>query len=301
MTEITDDFASDVDFKMQSCIDEVLSDLVAWAVLTGTGNVIAVVEVNATTDLPLPRLRSATEALCSVPGPARIDGVLFFYPRHERGLRMVFFDRDGTWEPMCGNGLRCVARYAADLGLFAGTGEIITDDGVKRVWVRDGCSTVTLGAVREARRLDDDNWFAYTGVAHLVVFVPDAEVLKQISVRNEGARLRFDAELCQDLGHPEGVHVDFVAVDGPELVIRTYEVGVEDETDCCGTGAVAAAYLAAHSGRSVLPARLRCQGGEVEVGLADVELTLRGEVGYLVPRHVIAPTVLVAVGGRDER
>lgn len=301
MTTTVSDFAIDADLELRRCADEVLPDLVACAVLTGTGNVIAVVEVNATADLPITGLRAVTAALCSVPGPVRIDGVLFFYPQHERGLRMVFFDRDGTWETMCGNGLRCVARYAADLGLFTGTGEIVTDDGVKRVWVHDRCSTVTLGSAREVRRLGDDSWFAYTGVAHLVIFVPDADALKRISVRDEGARLRFDTELCRDLGHPEGVHVDFVAVDGPGLVIRTYEVGVEDETDCCGTGAAAAAYLAAHSGRSILPTRLRFRGGEVEVGLADVELTLRGEVEYLVPRRAIARTALVAVGGRDER
>lgn len=273
---------------LRACRTDHLSDLTAYAVLTGNGNVIAVVESDARSDPPLAALRAVTIRLCAVRGPVRVDGALFFLPRHARGLRMIFFDRDGTWEPMCGNGLRCLTRYAADLALVTRAGTVLTDDGPKQVSLADGRPSVRLGPPREVRPVTDNSWFAFTGVPHLVVFLPDADRLDQVDVPTAGARLRYDQALCRELGHPEGVHVDFAAADATELALRTYEVGVEDETLCCGTGATATAYLAQQAGLCTLPVRLRTQGGVVEVGLTGGELTLTGDVGYLARRQILA-------------
>lgn len=256
-------------------------DVVNTAVLHGNGNVIAVVEVGSDRDLDRAALAAATVAFCDGVGTTRVDGVLFFHPRHERGRRMVFFDRDGTWEAMCGNGLRCVTRYASDRGHLSGEGVIVTDDGEKAVIAGSGRVEVTVGRAREVRQLADDRWFTYTGVPHVVVFLDDILRLEAMDVRAEGALLRYDAGLCAEVGYPGGVHVDFAAADGDHLVVRTYEVGVEDETSCCGTGVVAAAHLAAHSGRGTLPTSVLTRGGLVDVGVRAGELTLAGEVGYL--------------------
>ena len=254
-----------------------------FAVLHGNGNVIAIVELDAVTDLSLSSLRAATIVVCETPTENRVDGVLFCYPRHERGLRMVFFDRDGTWEAMCGNGLRCLTRYVADRGLIDGRGVIVTDDGPKAVRVeRDGVA-VTLGPPREVRQVADDRWFAYTGVPHLVVFLSDVDQLDAVDVAVEGARLRYDMRLCRELGHPEGVHVDFMAPRHGVPHVRTYEVGVEAETLCCGTGVAAVAYLGWRARLTPLPTTVRTRGGDVTVELLDGQLSVAGEVGYLVP------------------
>jgi diaminopimelate epimerase len=261
------------------------------AILHGNGNVIAVVELTGEDDDPLPLLRSATLTLCAEVRSVRVDGVLFCYPAHRRGLRMVFFDRDGTWEAVCGNGLRCLTRYAADRGLFETAGVVVTDDGDKAVRALGERVEVVIGAARQVRQVDPDRWFAYTGVAHLVVFLPDTARLSEVDVRAEGARLRYDTALCADLGHPGGVHVDFAAVEPLGLAVRTYEVGVEDETLCCGTGVVAAAALAEASGHARLPLAVRTLGGEVLVSREGAELTLTGDVGYLAgaPRGLALP------------
>lgn len=258
-----------------------LPEAMGLAVLHGNGNVIAIVELDSATDLDLATLRTTTIRLCDSVTAVRIDGVLFFYPRHERGPRMVFYDRDGTWEAMCGNGLRCLTRYAADRGLIGVDADVVTDDGLKAVRARPGLVRVTLGRPREVCQVDQRRWFIYTGVPHLVVFLPDLAELERTDVPAAGALLRYDAELCQRLGHPEGVHVDFVVAGADRLHVRTYEVGVEDETLCCGTGVAAAAYLGWHSGRSALPVDAHTRGGVVEVDLRDGALQLSGEVGYL--------------------
>lgn len=269
-----------VETAVAAAVEVGLTGVEHAAVLQGNGNVIAVIELAAREQHPREVLTSAAVAVATAVRSVRVDGVLFFYPRHPDGLRMVFHDRDGTWEAMCGNGLRCLARYAADRGLIAGSGVVVTDDGPKVVRVDGEDVEVVLGAQRQVRRLAPDRWFAYNGVAHLVVFVGPDE-LGRIDVPVEGARLRYDAALCTELGHPHGVHVNFAAVEPGGLAVRTYEVGVEDETSCCGTGVTASAALAALSGRVRLPVAVRTPGGLLRVSRQGRDLTLAGPTGYL--------------------
>jgi diaminopimelate epimerase len=81
-----------------------------------------------------------------------VHGVLFLTA--SRGLRMRIFDRDGTEAAMCGNGIRCAARYFHDRGRARGAAfAIATRDGVKAVWLERGGVTVDMGPAREYRRL----------------------------------------------------------------------------------------------------------------------------------------------------
>jgi diaminopimelate epimerase len=275
-----------------------LTTVVRSSVLHGNGNVIALVELSGDSDDPLSVLRSATITVCDIVRSVRVDGVLFLYPRHRRGLRMIFFDRDGTWEPMCGNGLRCLTRYAADLGILTGAGTVVTDDGSRQVRADDAEVEVTLGPPRELVRLSDESWFVYSGVPHLVVFLPDLDQLDRTDVRTVGARLRHDTVLCGELGHPEGVHVDFAAMGEAGIHVRTYEVGVEDETSCCGTGVAATGYVACQAGRVDLPTEVHTRGGRVRVDHRDGLLWIAGEVGYLMPPlGADAVRMTVDVGG----
>ncbi|MES4908597.1 MULTISPECIES: diaminopimelate epimerase [unclassified Streptomyces] len=276
MTENSDPLF--LEFREQ-LTDSLLPGLRKGALLEGNGNVIAVLELAGHHDEPLDVQAKATVALSEAVRQCRVDGVLFFYPDHLSGRRMVFFDRDGTWEATCGNGLRCVTRYASDAGLLEATGTIVTDDGPKTVRMLDGRAEVTLGRSREVQQLDDDRWFLYNGVPHLVVFVPDVSA---IDVRTEGARLRYDDGLCRALGRPEGVHVNYVQVVGDRLCVRTYEVGVEDETQCCGTGAAASAVLSRYAGRSALPVTVQTLGGELTVAERHGEVSICGRTAYLV-------------------
>jgi diaminopimelate epimerase len=176
----------------------------------------------------------------------RVDGIAFVRTvGSHRPVRMTYFDRDGTNASMCGNALRCVTRYGNERGyLRADEDVVMTDDGPKWVSAADGAIRVALGAGREFQRVTDDRYFVFSGVAHLVVLLDENQDLDAIDVKTEGAALRYDELLCRRLDHPEGLHVDFMQRYENGVRIRTYEVGVEDETLACGTGSAASAYVA---------------------------------------------------------
>jgi diaminopimelate epimerase len=209
-----------------------------------------------------------------------IHGVLFL--SEPGGPRMRIFDRDGTEATMCGNGIRCAARYFRDHGGVTGSHFTIgTLDGPKPVSLENRWVTVDMGPARDYRRLAEDRHFAFTGIPHLVIL---ADRISIDSARAEGRRLRYDRVLGTALGHPDGLHVNFVQVspDG-SLDVLTYEAGVEDVTPACGTGSTAAAYVCARSGRTSFPACVRLLGGELVIDARHDSMTMRGPAEYMRP------------------
>jgi diaminopimelate epimerase len=213
---------------------------------------------------------------------ARLDvhGVLFLSAHG--GPRMRIFDRDGTEATMCGNGIRCAARYFRNHGGVTGSQFTIgTLDGPKPVSLENRWVTVDMGPARDYRRLAEDRHFAFTGIPHLVILVGGISV---DAARTEGRRLRYDRALGTTLGHPDGLHVNFVQVsrDGT-LDVLTYEAGVEDITPACGTGSTAAAYVCARAGRTSFPVRVRLLGGELVIDARHDSMTMRGPAEYMRP------------------
>ena len=171
-------------------------------------------------------------------------------------FRMRYRNADGSLAAMCGNGARCLARFAARAGLGepveGGAVEVAfdTDAGRVRAVVPDpgaASGPVTLAmppprdfaatGLRDGPTPKSSRVFRiWTGTEHAVVFVPDAA---REDVAATGGRLRWDNAF-----RPAGANVDFVQVAGPDrLVVRTFEKGVEAETRACGTGALAAALV----------------------------------------------------------
>jgi diaminopimelate epimerase len=205
-------------------------------VMHGCQNRFAIVDEDAS-PIADPRKSALVLALT-----ARLDihGVLFLSAHG--GPQMRIFDRDGIEATMCGNGIRCAARYFRDHGCVTGSHFAIdTLDGPKPVSLENRWVTVDMGRVRGYRRLAADRHFAFTGIPHLVILPGEISV---DAARAEGRRLRYERTLGGALGHPDGVHVNFVRVreDG-SLDVLTYEAGVEDVTPACGTGSTAAAYV----------------------------------------------------------
>jgi diaminopimelate epimerase len=121
----------------------------------------------------------------------------------------------------------------------------------------------------------------FTGVAHLVVLLDDRDDLDAIDVKTEGAALRYDDRLCRELNHPEGLHVDFMRRHASGIQVRTYEVGVEDETRACGTGSAAAAYVASRVWELPYPLRVVVRQGEIQVEETEQGLIIVGVTGHL--------------------
>jgi diaminopimelate epimerase len=279
-----------------------------FSLMHGNGNVILVV------DETLSRLSAddigsglAVE-LCEAFTAVRVDGIAFVRTAAQGLVRMTYFDRDGTNASMCGNALRCVTRYGSEQGfLRADADMVMTDDGPKWVSAANGAIRVALGAGREFQWVTDEQYFVFSGVAHLVVLLGDHQDLDAIDVKTEGAALRYDEELCRQLNHPEGLHVDYMQRYEDGVRIRTYEVGVEDETRACGTGSAASAYVAHRVWGLRYPIRVVVREGEIQVEETEHGLLISGSTGHLfgnVPpigapilRHAPQTRPMPAVGG----
>lgn len=215
------------------------------------------------------------------------DGLLAFAPPREEGhhYRMRYLNADGSLGTMCGNGARCLARFARRAGVEEDHVAFETDAGVLRADVpADPAAPVRLylGPPRDytpGRPLETDleeagpGHYIWTGTEHLVCFVASVEATP---VTPWGRALRHDPALA-----PAGANVDFVEVVGEDdarahLRARTFEKGVEAETLACGTGALASALVARLQGqihRDVVDVQM--PGGTLTVGFTPDGDTVR--------------------------
>ena len=256
-------------------------ELLTFSLMHGNGNLILVVDETLSCLSARAIGSELARDLCEAFTAVSVDGVSFVRTVG-RPVRMTYFDRDGTNASMCGNGLRCVTQYGTERGyLRAAEDVVMTDDGPKWVSAADGAIRVSLGAGREFQRVSAEQYFVFSGVAHLVVLLDDDQDLDAIDVKTEGAALRYDERLCRQLNHPEGLHVDFMKRHEDGVRVRTYEVGVEDETRACGTGTAASAYVANRVWDLPYPIRVVVQEGEMQVDESEHGLLISGVTGHL--------------------
>lgn len=205
------------------------------------------------------------------------DGILYVDRMHG-ALTMKIFDRDGTEETMCGNGLRCATRYFRDRYVAADVFTIVTGDGAKEVVVEQELVEVNLGEARDFKKIDENLYYAYTGVPHVVVIL-DSEIPLE-SARVLGKSLREENSLCEYVGHPEGVNVNFIWRTEDGIGVRTFEVGVEDVTLSCGTGSAASAFVASKVFGMALPFHTHSLGGTLRVREDKGGLAICGPTRY---------------------
>ena len=207
--------------------------------------------------------------LCKLTGA---DGFMAVDHSQIADFKLHFYNSDGTRGEMCGNGARCICKYAFDHGIAGETMVVETDAGLVPGWrLAENRYRVKLnnpGVLDLTRRPDG----AYAelgdpGVPHSVTEIPGLSWDQKDSLREKALELRFAPE------YPKGVNVNFYAwLDDTSVRVLTYERGVEDYTLACGTGCGSIA--------SVLWQRGQLPGGV---------LTAHNEGG----------TLTVTVGGRD--
>ncbi|MCB2155654.1 diaminopimelate epimerase [bacterium] len=195
--------------------------------------------------------RRLIQLLCDRRRGIGADGLMLLQPSPEDGLdfRMRYYNADGGEAEMCGNGARCLARFAHQVGAAGASMRFLTEAGVYSAEVSGSRVSVAFPDIPatprdltlEALGREWDCSFLLAGVPHLIVWVDD---LANAAIDEWGRALRFHPEF-----QPAGTNVNFAQPDAadPEVVrIRTYERGVEGETLACGTGAVASAICFAH-------------------------------------------------------
>jgi len=238
-------------------------------------------------------LESLVRRLCDRRRGIGADGVLLLEGDAGLDFAMRYFNADGRGAEFCGNGARCLARLALDLGLGrAGTVDFRTAVGRMRARRGPGGRGIELhfGRVERCGPVETvaaagrefSGRLVQPGVPHFVVPV---ERVEWVPVDDWGAALRQHPRFG-----PAGANVDFVARLAPgRVAMRTYERGVEAETLACGSGAMAAAVWAAAEGDPAPIAVLTAGGDELSVDLGPVDGDREGgtDVSLTGPADVV--------------
>jgi diaminopimelate epimerase len=225
----------------------------------GTGNDFILVDnrSNAFTALS----QKEIERLCDRRFSIGADGLMMLNQKVGYDFEMKYYNADGKPGSMCGNGGRCMALFAYDLGLRKNSFRFFASDGEHEAELENGSAIINLKMKDVAGYKEEDGHFIVdTGSPHYIKFVTD---VMDIDVVKEGTEIRYSEQFAK-----EGINVNFVEEKGAdEIIVRTYERGVEDETFSCGTGVTACAIVCHHN----------------DVGYNDVTVTTKG--GKLVVKY----------------
>lgn len=189
------------------------------------------------------RLQALAERLCDRHLGLGADGiVVLFPPSGTADFEMRYVNASGLPGEMCGNGARCAARFAVDIGLAARKHTFMTHAGPVHAEVGADDVTIDLPPPSDCElnlrlRVGEQDLTVHklmVGVPHGVTFVTD---VANFPVNTLGPLLRAHPAF------PAGCNANFAELRGGEIWMRTYERGVEAETLACGTGAVACATI----------------------------------------------------------
>jgi len=232
--------------------------------MSGSGNDFILMDNRDGALASIKDVTAFVQAICRRKVSVGADGVILVERSDRADFRWRFFNADGSEVEMCGNGGRCVARFAFLQGIAGERMSFETVAGIIDAEVRGDVVKLRLTEpsalqVNQAIPLGDGVLTVdslNTGVPHVVAFVED---LDRFDVFRYGRALRY-AEAFQ----PAGTNANFVTVTGPHsLLVRTYERGVEDETLACGTGSVASALAAAAREEVTSPVEVTVRSGEI--------------------------------------
>jgi diaminopimelate epimerase len=236
------------------------------------------------------------EAVCDRRQGIGADGLIRIVRATDADFFMDYYNADGQVAEMCGNGIRCLAKYVYDRGLIDKNAfDVMTRAGLKRVVVEADngvAARVTVGmglpeferkAIPMTGRADeqfidqpldvDGRLFTATALSmgnpHCVLVVDPSEDLEALEVPRLGTEVEHRPEF------PNRTNVEFVQAAGGTLRARVWERG-SGETMACGTGACAAVVASSLAGLSGPEADIEFPGGVLHVAWRegdDVYLT----------------------------
>ena len=233
--------------------------------LSGAGNDFVIINnLNRVVDSTDSKFRNFVTKVCQRRMSVGADGVLLVEPTEDVDFRMRYFNADGGEVETCGNGARCISKFAYLNGIVSEQMRFLTNAGVYEAEVVGDNVKVRMSDPTDIRinvplRLEDglhNVGFANSGVPHVVFFVDDLEAT---DVFDLGQQTRYHNDF-----KPAGTNANFIHIHSQELIeIRTYERGVENETLACGTGSIASAIVSATLGEVKSPVSVKTASGVV--------------------------------------
>ena len=251
--------------------------------MNGAGNDFMVMDARGREDLDFSAL---AQKYCKMTGA---DGFMAVGESEKADFRLHFYNADGSRGEMCGNGARCICRFAYELGIGGESMTVQTDAGLVPGWRMDqNHYRVRLNnpGVLDLHRKGS---IAYVelgnpGVPHAVAEYEGDLWADADCIWDHMRQLRYDSAF------PKGANVNFYQFVGEnEVRILTYERGVEDFTLACGTGTGSVAVTLWLQGR--LP------GGKLTAHNrgGTLKITLGGENGEITSIELEGPTEVVKV------
>ncbi|MCD6493942.1 MAG: diaminopimelate epimerase [Archaeoglobaceae archaeon] len=263
----------------------------------GNGNDFVLVDEFKSEIIPEKLKPNFVKAICHRRFGVGADGVLFVQPSIVANARFRYFNNDGSEAEMCGNGIRCFTRFVVEEGYAEGNFiKIETLAGILNLevdksgwWVKVDMGEIKtrredIPAIKEVwglkKKVGDQEFVLYavnSGVPHVVIFVGDLD----FNIVEVARVVRYDEIF------PQGTNVNFVKVLSiNKLKIRTYERGVEDETLSCGTGSVAAAYVANKLGLTSNNVDVITKGGVLKIELKNGKAYMIGTANRVFEGYV---------------
>lgn len=221
----------------------------------GTGNDFVMIDDRQET-FPIHDVKTIAR-LCDRKFGIGADGLILLQTHDTLDFKMVYFNADGNPSSMCGNGGRCIVRFAQFLGMVTNTAHFEAVDGAHHAVLTDEVIELHMSDVLQVEN-HNTHLFANTGSPHHVQMTDN---VAQTDVFTVGKRLR------NELYGIAGANINFVEpISTNHYKVRTYERGVEDETLSCGTGVTAVALAMHASGSSQShQIKLETPGGNLSV------------------------------------
>ncbi|HNR17021.1 MAG TPA: diaminopimelate epimerase [Chitinophagaceae bacterium] len=187
------------------------------------------------------------------------DGLMLLNEKEGYDFEMKYYNADGKEGSMCGNGGRCITKFAYHLGIHHELYHFLASDGPHEAEIDiDGIVSLKMKDVDSIKRFHND-LILNTGSPHYIKIVDD---VMNVDVYKKGHDIRYSREFAE-----EGINVNFVEqLDNTnKIIVRTYERGVEDETYSCGTGVTAAALISYHNENGFNDIEVKTLGGTLSV------------------------------------
>lgn len=228
----------------------------------GTGNDFIIFD-NRNDQVP-PLTNKQINKLCDRRFGIGADGLMLLSKKEGCDFEMIYYNADGNESTMCGNGGRCMTRFAAQVGIHKSTYHFKAVDGLHDAEI-DMNDVVRL-KMQDVNKVEKHSSYSIinTGSPHFVKFAND---VMNVDVVETGREIRYSSAF-----EAEGINVNFVeSLDEDSIYVRTYERGVEDETLSCGTGVTAAALLSAHNDNGFNRVEVKTPGGHLSVEFEKID------------------------------
>ena len=264
--------------------------------MQGAGNDFIIIN-NMELRIPTDRLSSIAKKLCQRKVSIGADGLMAVdFSDGKADFKMRFYNRDGSIGEMCGNGARCISRYAYVNKIAGKKMTFETGAGIVSSEVLDGRMVKVLLNNPEIININND--IEIDNVKYECSYVelgnpglPHAVVKYDLQHAESSEIFDIGMEIRYYKGFPKGANVNFFqVVNDSTAVVKTYERGVEDITLACGTGSASTA--------AVLIIKGYLKGGRVKIinpgGELFVEVEQRNN--KIEKLYLIGDTNIVAAG-----